>query len=163
MAPTQERLKELMHYDPETGVFTRRIDRGNTRAGTVAGTTTSKGYGYVGVDGAQYMSHRLAYLYVYGEMPAGMLDHHDQDKGNNRISNLRPATATQNKLNTGVRAHNTSGYTGVSWRKETQKWLVQITVNRKTHNLGHFTSLEDAVAARKAAEVTLGVSEFCPQ
>lgn len=161
---TQERLKEVLHYDPETGIFTwLKSRRCPVKSGGVAGTTNAKGYRQIMVDYRMYLAHRIAYLYIYGEMPDGMLDHHDQDKSNNRILNLRPATRGQNMLNVGVRADNTSGHVGVSWFKERQKWVATITVDKRLHHLGYFDNLEDAVAARKAGEITLGVSEFCPQ
>lgn len=161
---TQERLKEVLHYAPETGVFTWKAQTSNRiRVGDVAGCTTHYGYRSIRVDGSRHRAHRLAYLYVHGEHPDGMLDHHDQDKGNNRISNLRPATKSQNALNTGLQANNTSGHKGVVWHKRDGKWLARITINKKHHHLGLFANVEEAVAARKAAEVTLGVSEFCPQ
>lgn len=160
---TQERLKELLHYDPETGVFTWKVARRGTSAGTLAGCTMPRGYRVIMIDGALCYAHRLAYLYVYGETPEGMLDHRDQDKGNNRFSNLRVTTDSQNKLNTGPRATNTSGFKGVYWNKRVRKWAAEIKIDHKKHFLGYFDNILDAVAARKEAEIALGVSEFCPQ
>ena len=163
-APTQERLKELLHYDPETGVFTwRNTGRGRSNANGVAGTTNAKGYRYICVDSSTHRAHRLAYLYVHGEMPDGLLDHKDQDPGNNRIANLRPATKSQNGLNRGPQTNNISGHTGVHWDKGSQKWKAYIYIDGKHRHLGLFTNILDAVAARKEAEIALGVSEFCPQ
>lgn len=161
---TQERLKELLHYDPETGVFTRLVQTSNcVRVGDVAGSAHNRGYLTIWMGGGPNLAHRLAWLYVHGEMPEGKLDHHDRDRSNNRIANLRPATNSQNGLNRGILANNTSGHKGVSWDKYAQKWHARISVDGNTYSLGLFTDLEDAVAARKAGEVTLGVSEFCPQ
>ena len=117
----------------------------------------------VSVDDTSYLAHRLAYLYVYGEMPEGKLDHKDQDKTNNAISNLRPATNSQNGLNRGLPANNKSGHKGVHWSQNAQKWVAYIKIDRKRRHLGCFDNIEDAISARKAAEESLGISEFCPQ
>ena len=160
---TQERLKELLHYDPETGVFTWKVQTSNrVHVGDAAGATEPNGYRRIRVDSGNYRAHRLAWLYVHGKFPEGKLDHHDRDKRNNRISNLRPATDSQNGLNKGLQTNNTSGYVGVSWDKQRQKWAAFLTLAKKVY-LGRFTNILDAIAARKAAEITFGVSEFCPQ
>ena len=161
---TQEYLKKLLHYDPETGVFTRLVRTSNcVNVGDVAGSTTTEGYLTIWMCGRQNLAHRLAWLYVYGKMPEWKLDHRDRDKSNNRISNLRPATNSQNGLNAGLRADNTSGHKGVSWNNQRQKWQARIMVDSKVHNLALRTNIEDAIAARKEAEIALGISDFCPQ
>ena len=157
---TQERLKELLHYDPETGVFTWVKSRKRTKAGDVAGYTCS-GYTRIQVDYVTYRAHRLAYLYIHGHMPDVKIDHKDRDPSNNRISNLRPATNSQNSLNARVRSNNTSGYKGVHRHGPTGKWLASIGIDQKRHHLGLFDNILDAVSARKTAEETFGVSEFC--
>ena len=160
---TQERLKEVLHYDPETGVFTWKVATNNrVNIGDVASTEDS-GYRRIQVDGSKHFAHRLAWLYVFGEIPEGKIDHHDRNPSNNRIANLRPATSSQNGLNRRRHSNNTSGYVGVTWNKKAQKWQAQIKVGLQYHCLGCFNDILDAVAARKAAEITLGVSEFCPQ
>jgi hypothetical protein len=98
---TAERLRQLLHYDPERGVFTwlsRPAERSwNTRfAGTRAGTINGLGYVVIGILGRRYKAHRLAWLYVHGEWPGRELDHINCDKSDNRIANLRPATRSQN-------------------------------------------------------------------
>lgn len=157
---TQARLKELLHYEPETGVFTWLQARKRTKAGDVAGYIDG-GYHRIQVDYTTYRAHRLAYLYVHGEMPPGKIDHKDRNPRNNRIDNLRPATNSQNSLNAGLRSNNTSGYKGVHLHTPTQKWLASIVIDQKRYHLGLFNNILDAVAARKAAEEAFGVSEFC--
>lgn len=149
---TQERLHELLNYDAETGVFTRRIASGTAKAGDVAGCERPDGYQYISVDGKQYLAHRLAWLYVHGELPADHTDHIDRDRRNNRISNLRPATVSQNILNSSRSKKNTSGHKGVYWSRVRAKWIAQICVDRKPINLGGFDCIAAAIAARKAAE-----------
>ena len=145
---TQKRLKELLHYDPDTGIFTWKVQASRrTHIGDVAGCFDNKGYMIVQVDRQQYKAHRLAYLYVFGELPQSLLDHKDQDKGNNRIDNLRLSTNKQNQENTGEWSTNTSGFKGVSWNKRDRKWQAKITHNGVAINLGHFNTPEEASMA----------------
>ena len=146
---TQERLKELLHYDPETGVFTRNVTtNNNAHAGDVAGSPHIKGYVQIQVDSHVLLAHRLAWFYTYGEFPHGMLDHHDQDKTNNRMSNLRPVTNKQNLENTKVSSNNKSGFKGVCAKGS--KWLAYITHCYKRIHLGYFDTPEEASAAYEA-------------
>ncbi len=86
---TQERLKELLHYDPETGIFTNRVDRGRrSKAGQRAGSRHTHGHWSIGLDGFAYLGHRLVWLYMTGVLPRTQLYHLDGDKCNNRYANL---------------------------------------------------------------------------
>lgn len=154
---TQDRLKELLHYDPETGVFTRRIARSGARGGigAVAGSTHYDGYKRISIDGKLYQSHRLAWLYTHGTWPADMVDHINGVAGDNRLTNLREATQIQNMANVGKPSNNTSGYKGVSWHKRDKKWRAQINHQDKQKHLGHFTTPEEAHAAYCAAASAL--------
>ena len=99
--PTQARLKEMLSYDPATGVFTWRIDRsGGVRAGDIAGSRRDK-HATIGVDGSQLYAHRLACLYMTGDVPAkGMhVDHINRDGMDNRWDNLRVVSHGQNMRN----------------------------------------------------------------
>ena len=137
----QQRLKELLSYDPDTGVFTWVKRLNNT-----AGAFDAYGYVVIRVDKILYKAHRLAWLYTFGEFPAGNLDHINQIKNDNRISNLRVVNQSQN-------IQNLASVKGVSWDKEREKWCARIKVMYKTIHLGRFTEKDDAIAARKAAEV----------
>ena len=149
---TQGRLKELLSYDPETGVFIRKIAASNrVHVGAIAGTISGGGYVYICVDGHSYRAHRLAWLYTYGTFPPDKLDHEDRNRSNNCISNLRPATQKQNCENKGHSVNNTSGFRGVSWHKATSKWSAQIKHNYNRIHLGLFDTAEDASAAYEAA------------
>src|SRR5690606_34614864 len=100
---TQQRLKELLYYDPETGIFTRLVGRSGprARAGDVAGSDNGKGYIRIYVDGRPYKAHRLAWFYMHGEWPEE-IDHRNGERADNRLSNLRPVTRQQNNLNQSI-------------------------------------------------------------
>lgn len=150
---TQSALKEILHYDPGTGVFTWRVSLGTAKAGSVAGSFARHGYVQIGVAGRNHLAHRLAWLYEFGEFPPNDLDHINRVRSDNRICNLRPATNAENNQNCSMRRDNTSGHVGVYWYKRDKKWRAKIQINRKTIPLGRFTNLEGAIAARKAAEL----------
>lgn len=146
---TQHRLKELLSYDPDTGIFTW-IKRSNNTAGAV----DAYGYTVIRIDTVLYKAHRLAWLYMHGEFPAGNLDHINQVKSDNRIDNLRVVSQSQNM-------QNLAGVKGISWDKTRAKWCARIKVMYKDIYLGRFINKDDAIAARKAAEAiyfTHGVS-----
>jgi len=150
---TAEYLRSILHYDPETGVFTRlKAGRGVTAIGGTAGARMSNGYRNISVMNRRYLAHRLAWLYVYDSWPETQIDHVNRDRSDNRILNLREATPRQNGQNKGMLISNTSGYAGVSWHRLRSKWRANIKHNRVQIHLGLFESIEDAVAARKAAE-----------
>ena len=148
---SQHRLKELLNYDPETGVFTWVRTRGSKAlAGYIAGHAEPNRYVNIMLDRKLYKAHRLAWLYVYGAWPAE-IDHIDQCKHNNRINNLREVESSENKQNIAWFSHNTSGHKGVTWHKANQKWQAQIKVRGKNVYLGTFLTIEDAVKARQSA------------
>ena len=152
---TQERLKELLSYDPATGVFRWRVSLSNRApSGSVAGCIRPDGYVQIMIDGKHYLAHRLAWLYVHGEL-APQLDHADGNPSNNRISNLRPATQSQNNGNARKRSDNTSGKKGVSWHKRDKKWQSRIKHNGRQIYLGYFETAKAAHAAycEKAREL----------
>lgn len=152
---TQTRLKELLQYDPETGVFTWIASkRKNTRAGQVAGCLNKViGYVQIKIDRCRYYGHRLAWLYVNGEFPPNDIDHINRVRSDNRFCNLRLASHAENMQNRSMHRNNTSGHMGVSWDKQHQKWMAHIKFNEKTINLGRFHSINEAVSARKSAEL----------
>lgn len=146
MELTQERLKELLSYDPLTGVFLWRVSlRGRfARAGSVAGYPDQKdGYTLLCVDQKQCRAHRLAWFYMTGEWPAHQIDHIDLDKANNRFENLREATHKQNSHNRPKR-----GYT---FDKRRSAFVAQIRIDGKHKHLGQFKTAAEAAAAYNAA------------
>lgn len=145
---TQEYLRELMRYDPDTGIFTRLVSRSSTAMkGRVAGTKNSRGYLQISIDRKLYSAHRLAWFYVYGVWPSCEIDHINRCKSDNRILNLREATGSENQQNRLKSKNNTSGYKGVFWHKTKQKWYAAILVNSKAIHLGVFKTTEEAYAA----------------
>lgn len=147
---TAERLRDLLHYDTDTGVFRRKVAlSGVSKVGDIAGSYREKGYREVGVDGHRYPAHRLAWLYVYGHWPEDQVDHINGLTDDNRISNLREATHTQNSYNKGPTSRNTSGVKGVSWDRKKRKWRAQCTVAGKQYHQGYFKNLVDAESAAK--------------
>ena len=152
---SHEELKRILHYDPDTGVFTWAVPRPKIRIGRVAGTMHHKGYVNLEIRGKHYAAHRLAWFYVTGVWPAEQIDHVDRDRANNAFSNLRPATNGQNRANS--RTTNKHGLKGVrhcKWLKE-KPYLAQITYNKRAIYLGCYPTPEEAHEAykRKAAEL----------
>lgn len=152
---TAERLRELLHYDPETGVFTRRVRCGRSPAGSVAGHNRKSGYAAVSVCNKLYLAHRLAWLYVYGHWPHKDIDHIDGNGLNNRLSNLRECVPGENHQNVAPHKDNISGLLGVTWDKQTGRWRSRIMIERRQVNLGRFDTPEEAHAAYLAAKKNL--------
>lgn len=152
---TQERLKEVLEYCPETGDFTW-IKAKKGMQGNVAGTLESSGYIRIRLDYKGYRAHRLAFLYMTGSFPVDQVDHHDHVKHNNRWLNLKEATNQENQKNHPMDKRNTSGFTGVGWIRANKKWQAKAMVDGKLKNLGFFLDKSDAIAARKAANIKYG-------
>lgn len=176
---TQERLKELLDYDSDTGVFTwkkRPVEMfshckypegicttWNKRfAGSHPGTNDADGYLIFRVDYKIYKAHRLAWLYVYGDLPDCDIDHKDRDRSNNRIGNLRVATRSENLGNSALNSRNTTGYKGVMYLKNKGKYVANIFHKGMNYRLGTFTDPADAHRAYcGAADLLFG--EFACQ
>ena len=144
---TQERLKELFFYDQETGFFTRIAGVKGHQAGLVSNCKNVKGYVQIMVDYKNYTAHRLAWLYVHGRWPHNQIDHINRIKDDNKITNLREATNSENQINIQVRKHNTSGITGVVKDSKSNKWVAQIIRNNKKYYLGRHSSVSEAAKA----------------
>jgi hypothetical protein len=149
---TQKRLKKLLHYDSNTGIFTRITAMKGVSAGDVAGCKNKNGYISIGIDYKEYLGHRLAWFYVHGYFPEHGLDHKDRVRHHNWILNLREASQQCNMRNTGNRKDNKSGVNGVSWCSSRTKWLADIRISGKTKSLGRYNSFCNAVCARLAGE-----------
>lgn len=158
---TQKRVKEIIKYDPETGILTwRKPSRRTTVTGKEAGSLNQNGYREVEIGGKTYKAHRLAWLYVHGYLPESYLDHLDRVRDNNRISNLREVNQSCNMKNSSLYSTNKSGVAGVYWNKDAEKWHARvIDKNGKRVHLGHFIDLQDAVKARYDGEVKFGYPE----
>jgi hypothetical protein len=145
-----QRLRELLDYDPGTGVFVWRMKKARASAGDVAGFSTSHGYFAIKVDGHRCYAHRLAWLYVYGEWPVDHVDHINGNGEDNRICNLRDVPRTINAQNM-RRAHADSRHSkllGVSSSHSLKNpWAAHISINGKLRHLGHYPTQELAHAA----------------
>jgi ribosomal protein S19 len=149
-------LSSLFKYNRRTGVLTRRIAVGPYAVGTPVGTVDGKGYLHVSVKRKLLLVHRLAYFLVTQEEPK-YVDHKNGDRQDNRLSNLRACTQSQNCGNSKLHAHNTSGYRGVSFIAASRKWHAQIKVFGKQTYLGRFdTPLEAARCYDQAARKHFG-------
>lgn len=151
MKLTVARVRELFTYDPEEGLLRRKTF--NARKSSVAGSLNGIGYWQIGIDGHNYNAHRVIWLWYYGKWPNGALDHRDRDRSNNRIANLRLATASQNNTNTS--RTNATGFRGVVFFKPRNCWQAQIRANNKREYLGYFSTPEEAGAAYRAASKRL--------
>lgn len=145
---TQKQLKELFEYNPETGIFIRKKRTAmRQKVGEVVGVRCKKGYLRCGIYNKEYYLHRLAWLYVYGVIPEN-IDHINHNKTDNRISNLREVTNTENLRNMTKSKANTSGITGVSFLKTKKKWAAQICVDNQRMRR-YFDTKKEAIKQRK--------------
>ena len=145
MALTAERLRELVHYDPDTGIFTRKTDRGGFAVGSAMGCVSHRGYSKICIDKRRYYAHRLAWLYMHGETPK-VVDHINGNTSDNRLTNLRNVDQAGNLQNMRQRKRrNISGFVGVTPKRK--KWCAKLSLNNKPVNLGVFDTKEAAYAA----------------
>lgn len=139
---TRDLLHELFEY--KDGVLYWKVSKAFCICvGDVAGNINSKGYHVTSINYKPRLNHRLIFLMHHGYLPK-MIDHIDGDKLNNRIENLRPANPFENACNSKLRSKNKSGYSGVSWSKQSRKWQVSIQLSRKKKHLGFYTTLKEA-------------------
>ena len=144
MGLTAKRLRELLDYDPETGVFKWKVKRKHMNVGDIAGSIKSKRYRHIEVDRKHYSAHRLAWLFHYGKWPTAWIDHINNDPFDNRICNLREATPNQNAYHR--RGRSRSGVKGVYPRKngKFEAWIMQAGVH---YYLGQFATKQEAATA----------------
>tara|TARA_B110000908_G_C10252163_1_gene452768 strand:+ start:1019 stop:1597 length:579 start_codon:yes stop_codon:yes gene_type:complete len=151
---TQSRLKKVLEYDSESGVFIWKVSHKRIRAGKVAGNVhKNTGYVQITIDAIWHSAHRLAFLYMTGAFPEKYTDHINGVRHDNRWRNLRPVTSSENSRNKVMSKNNTSGITGVSWEKKAGKWRSLIYFDGQQQFLGYFDHLFEAAAARRSAEL----------
>lgn len=162
--PDRSYVLECLSYDPRTGDLHWRkrpishfpdgvtARKWNTRwSGKLAGKCHPKGYWILTLDYQGYLAHRLVWLLARGEPVPDMLDHIDGDRQNNRVANLRPATQSENNWNSRLRKNNLVGVKGIRRLPRDGKFIAEIWHRGKSHTLGYFETLEDAIAARREA------------
>lgn len=151
---SQDDLKALMVYDPDTGLFKWVSGK---YVGQVAGTKNKLGYCRIYIVGHffRFLAHRLAWLYMTGEWPSKYIDHIDGNPENNKWNNLRQVSSSQNSLNSRVNTKNKSGIKGVSFMKQIKKWKAKVQINKVVFVLGYFDNLDDAAEAVRAGRERL--------
>lgn len=137
------KLENEVSYDPEKGVF-QWVRFGRGRRKTQIGNLNTDGYVRLRVNGVNYPAHKVAWYLFYQEWPQKEIDHIDGVRSNNKISNLRLATRSQNCYNKTSSRNSTSKYKGVSWDSSRNKWITSISVNGRTKHLGRYDSEEEA-------------------
>ncbi|PPC95237.1 MAG: Fis family transcriptional regulator [Methylotenera sp.] len=153
---TQARLKELLHYSPDTGLFTRKSTVGGKLIGSSAGAHDTSGHLQIKIDSRLYLAHRLAWLFVHGNLPAKQIDHINGIRDDNRFENLREASFKQNMQNQKKpRTTNSTGFLGVSFHKPNSLYRAQICHNKKVLHLGYHRTPEEAHQAYLAAKRNL--------
>lgn len=172
MMLTQEIVRELLEYDPETGLLRwKRRDRkyfptwqssqcwNAAFAGKEAFTSLdSQGYRVGAIFNKAQKSHRIIWLMIHGHSPE-QVDHINGIRNDNRLENLREVDHQENHRNVGIQKNSRTGVTGVGWLNREKRYRAKIMVNRKEIVLGYFKNFDDAVLARKEAEKEYGFHE----
>lgn len=153
---SHERLNRRLSYDPDTGFFTWKHSPNAWKgwnekfAGKRAGCL-SRGYWLIRLEGRIYKASRLAWFYMTGHWPQGQVDHSSGDSLDDRFSNLRDASPSENTRNRQMLPTNSSGYKGIYWLKANRKWRAKVGLNGKSHHLGLFDDPVEAALAYDAA------------
>ena len=152
---TAEALREIVEYNQDTGVFSYKVSTSRRVAGCKAGHKSHQGYISLSIRGRNYRAHRLAFLYMTGNLPSPELqvDHINGVRDDNRFSNLRIVTNSINAQNKAVAKRGSrTGFIGVCWHKSSKKYHAQIRLNGKSHHLGLFSTAEEAHLAYATAK-----------
>jgi len=137
--PPKSKLHELFFY--QDGKLLWKKSGSGRNVGDEAGMITEKGYRRIKIDGKLHMAHRLVWAYHFDSVPE-YIDHIDENKLNNTIGNLRQATKVQNGCNISFRKNNKSGVKGVYWAKREQKWVAELSIDKKIKRVGYFDDIE---------------------
>ena len=157
---TQEILHKYLNYDPQTGELTWKLKYTSKvvvgkRAGSISTTNKHRVLRFMG---ELYAEHRVIWLYCTGRWPTGHIDHINHNEQDNRIANLRDVTQAENNMNNSKRRDNASGVVGVWLNKlnSKKKFMSELALSgKRVHYASHYT-MEDAIAARKSAEIQYG-------
>ena len=140
-------LKDVYAYNPETGIFTWKINKTRARAGASTGCPNRGGYLRTVYEGVTYSVARLAWFLYYNEWPKNDLDHINGNRIDNSLKNLRLATRQQNMANKKYHKNSSSNFKGVYWRKSIKKWVASISLNKERFYLGAFNDEIEAARA----------------
>jgi hypothetical protein len=163
LAVSLARLRALLSYDPDTGKLTwLRPPRRGVGIHSEVGCIANHGYRTVTIDGEAFLAANLIWFLVRGEWPLASLDHVNRDRSDDRLSNLRPATQTENNFNQKVRADNVLGVTGVSYSQTRKQYVAQLHVNGRAVLHRRFRTESEAAMARRNAEL-IHCGKFMPQ
>jgi hypothetical protein len=150
MALSQNELNSIFEYEPLTGVVRWKERRSNIAQGSIAGCVHGSGYKVVTINSKTYKLHRIIWIMLFGQIPENFyLDHINGNKIDNRLENLRLATNNQNQQNRPAPKNSSSGYRGVTWHKQVNKWMARICHEGKRTTIGFFDTAEDAYEAYK--------------
>lgn len=175
LLPCPDIVRQLLRYDEESGhmfwrqraedFFARTAKRSpqascsmwNGRHAGKRAFTAIQGDGYLcgGIFGTVYLAHRVAWCIFYGQWPVNQIDHKNRNRQDNRISNLRDATHSDNARNVTSAKLSSSQYLGVSWHKPTQKWQASIWTGERKKHLGLFHSERLAAEAYDTAAMVM--------
>jgi hypothetical protein len=137
---TNNQLKELLDYNPQTGIFTWNLANSNRiKIGDIAGTLNANGYTYITINKKLYLAHRLAWLYIYDELPKNQIDHINGIKDDNRIENLRDVTHRQNNGNKKIHI-NGGRLVGATYNKIRKKWQARIKFKQIVKHIGYYNT-----------------------
>lgn len=163
MSLSQTELKEMFLYEPETGFLRWKDARSNMIKNSKAGCKNASGYLIVSINSKSHRVQRVIWMYIFGHIPDGFyIDHINGNKTDNRLCNLRLATNSQNQQNRPAPQNNSSGYRGVTWHKQANKWMARICHHGKREMLGLFETAEEAYEAykSKASEIYTHVNRL---
>lgn len=160
-ALTQDELKRVIEYNPDTGEFYWRVKASkNIAVGSLAGSVNAQNYWQIRLYGKVWLGHRLAWVYVFGRWPS-QIDHIDRDRRNNRISNLREVSGTDNQLNRGIQANNKTGHRGIHYSDRRREYVLQLSLKGTRVHCSYHKDIEDAVLVRdRVATQIYGYNPF---
>ena len=153
--PSQSELKSILDYNPDTGEFTRACDRGRWKKGESMGSVSADGYVNISIDGRIYRAHRIAWMFMTGQQPIAFIDHENRNRLDNRWSNLRSASQSENLQNSVVKKTSSLGLKGVTYVPSKGRYRARITSGNKTIFEQTYETPEEAKAARDAVAKVL--------
>lgn len=142
-----EASRKFLSYNPDTGHFIWLASKGKAKAGSIAGCLDTEGYVQIQFNKVQIQAHNLAWYFIHSRLPSVLIDHRNLIRHDNRICNLREATAADNQRNKGIQKNNTSGKKGVWHNKKTNRFVAQTYVGGERVHLGVHRTLEAAANA----------------